>query len=416
MTYRIAIVGAGPAGCYTAQALRKQLEDAEITVIERLPVPYGLVRYGVAGDHQGTKAVTRQFARVFERQNVEFLGNVEVGRDVELSDIRETMDAVVLATGLYNDRPLGIDGERLAGVYGAGALTRYWNGHPDDSGLAPELGRCVAVIGNGNVAMDIVRLLGKGPADFSGSDIDPDYFPHAVEKIHVVGRSDIAEAKFDVAMVKELAGITNLRCSMASGDALDGNATGIAAALAEVFAVASAGAQRQVIFHSGWASNHIEAENDRVAVLHLTRQNPRTIKTLACDSIVTAIGFDSAGECDRAALSSKTQSGGCGPNDNGLFAVGWLRRGPQGTIPENRADAQNVAAQVAKSLRLTKCGTRPGRAALIEKLSQRPTTYSDWLAIDRKEIAMAAENRCRRKIRTTTEMLNIVSKNQEDIA
>lgn len=125
----IAIVGAGPSGCFVAQALLKLRPDARVVILDALPVPYGLVRYGVAPDHQGTKAITRQFDRLFERQGVIFAGNVRLGRDVTLDALRAGFDAVVLATGLHDDRRLGVPGEDLAGVHGSGAVTQIGRAH-----------------------------------------------------------------------------------------------------------------------------------------------------------------------------------------------------------------------------------------------------------------------------------------------
>ena len=157
----VVVVGSGPSGCYTAQFLRKQWPAADITVLDRLPVPFGLVRYGVAPDHQGTKAVDRQFDRLFTRDGVRFVGNVEVGGPVTVDQLRAAFDVVVLATGVSGDRPLGVPGAELAGVHGAGRLTRLLNDHPDEQHPVAPLGPRVVVVGNGNVALDVVRLLAK---------------------------------------------------------------------------------------------------------------------------------------------------------------------------------------------------------------------------------------------------------------
>lgn len=405
ITARIAIVGSGPAGCYTAQALRKSLPEAEITVIERLPVPYGLVRYGVAPDHQGTKAVTRQFQRLFEKQNVSFLGNLEIGRDLTLDALRDAMDAVVLATGLYGDRAVCVNGTNLANIYGAGAVTRYWNGHPDDSDNAPDFGKTVAIIGNGNVAMDIARLLAKREGDFAGSDMDPSISDPDVNQIHVVGRMQLCEAKFDVAMLRELATIANVNCSLAPGDEIGDVESDIGAVARELIGKkAGASEEIKVVFHSGWDVASIKGDGGRVSALHLSRPEGAE-KVLHCNSIVTAIGFGPNNDLRPDDFPGDATSGNL---DHGLFATGWFRRGPRGTIPENRADAQEISAVLVDWLAKNGDDAKRGREALLEHLGDKTTNYNDWCAINDHEIASAASDRCRTKVRTINRMLKVI--------
>src|SRR5208282_3971202 len=150
-----AIIGSGPAGCYLADQLLRVIPDASIDILEQLPVPFGLIRYGVAPDHQSTKAVARVFDRVLSRDHVSFFGNVEVGRDVSLEELMTLYDAVVLATGAARDRRLGIPGEEMPGVIGSGSFVGWYNGHPH--ALAPNASdvRSAVIIGNGNVAIDV---------------------------------------------------------------------------------------------------------------------------------------------------------------------------------------------------------------------------------------------------------------------
>src|SRR5271157_3315859 len=211
----IAIIGSGPAGCYLADQLLLPLPDASIDILERLPAPFGLIRYGVAPDHQGTKAVTRVLDRVLSRERVNFFGNVEVGRDVRLDELMPLYDAVVLATGATRDRKLGIPGEELPGVVGSGAFTGWYNGHPDHP--APQLQdvRSAVVIGNGNVALDVARVLAKGPSEFAGSDLSPDVTAwleaQPIENIHIVGRRSAADAKFTDHELAELGTLERAR-------------------------------------------------------------------------------------------------------------------------------------------------------------------------------------------------------------
>ncbi|MFN5630553.1 MAG: FAD-dependent oxidoreductase, partial [Sphingomonadales bacterium] len=152
----IAIIGSGPAGYYTAEAAQKQFGDeVRIDVIDRLPVPYGLIRFGVAPDHQSIKAVSKRYEGVALSDNVRFVGNVMVGQDIAVDELLEIYDAVILATGAPDDRQLGIAGQDLPGVFGSAAFVGWYNGHPDFADLEPPLdGRHVVIIGNGNVALD----------------------------------------------------------------------------------------------------------------------------------------------------------------------------------------------------------------------------------------------------------------------
>src|SRR4051812_26926520 len=168
-----AVVGSGPAGFYTAEALEKAYGgEARIDILDRFPVPYGLVRFGVAPDHQSLKAVSKRYDKVAESAGIDFIGNVTVGRDVSVDDLLQLYDAVILAVGAPNDRKLGIPGEDLPGVVGSAEFVGWYNGHPDFADLDPPLaGTHAAVIGNGNVALDCARILSKTRHEFEGSDI-----------------------------------------------------------------------------------------------------------------------------------------------------------------------------------------------------------------------------------------------------
>ena len=176
-----AIVGSGPAGFYTAEALQKAYGDqARIDILDRYAVPYGLIRFGVAPDHQSLKAVSKRYDKVAESPGVDFIGNVTVGRDVAVAELLELYDAVILAIGAPHDRKLGIPGEDLPGVVGSAEFVGWYNGHPEFADLDPPLsGTHAAVIGNGNVALDCARILSKTRHEFEGSDI----VGHALEAL-----------------------------------------------------------------------------------------------------------------------------------------------------------------------------------------------------------------------------------------
>src|SRR5687767_8389398 len=189
----VAVIGSGPAGYYSAEALLKQYHEVRIDMIDRMPVPYGLIRFGVAPDHQSIKAVYKRYEKVALSDNVRFVGNVLVGRDVTIEELGGLYDAVILATGAPDDRPLGIPGDDLPGVIGSAAFVGWYNGHPEFADLDPPLDvQAAAVIGNGNVALDVARILAKTPAEFAGSDIVAHAFgalaDSSLREIHVLGR------------------------------------------------------------------------------------------------------------------------------------------------------------------------------------------------------------------------------------
>jgi len=169
----IAIVGSGPAGYYTAEAALKQWgEEVRVDIFDTLPVPFGLIRTGVAPDHQSIKGVSRRYEATALTDNVRFVGNVMLGRDLSVAELQGLYDAVVLATGAPNDRKLGLPGEELANVFGSASFVGWYNGHPHFANLDPELSHDTAVIvGNGNVALDVARILAKSREEFAGSDI-----------------------------------------------------------------------------------------------------------------------------------------------------------------------------------------------------------------------------------------------------
>jgi ferredoxin--NADP+ reductase len=411
----VAIIGAGPSGCYLAQALLKAAPELAVDLIDRLPVPYGLVRYGVAPDHQGTKAVIRQFERLFERQGAHFFGNVAVDRPL-LAALREAYDAVVLAAGLSSDRRLGIPGEELDGVIRAGELTRALYDHPDAARL-PKLGRRVVLMGNGNVAIDLLRLLAKTPEELAGSDLGPeatDWLARSpVEEITVVGRSPAAKARFDAVMVKELARLSGVTISVVDPGTSD-EPEGAKKIEALASLTAAQGGPKRITFRFGLTPVAVEGEVGRVAAVRF-RDGAGMESALACDTFLTAIGFEAGSDVlQRDLLLGEAADPEAGVLADGLYAAGWFRRGPRGTIPENRTDARALAARTLADLDRTRAGGKAGRAFL----ASRPAivTYAGWQRIDAAERAAAGPGRCRRKIASRAEMLQLATRIEEPLA
>lgn len=402
MSGKIAIVGAGPSGCYLAQALLKKAPDLQVDLVDQLPVPYGLVRYGVAADHQGTKGVARQFARVFERQGARFFGNVAIGRDVTLDQLRAAYDVVVLAAGLSADRKLGVPGEDLPGVYGAGRLTRALFEHPEAEDL-PDLGAHPVIVGNGNVAIDLLRLLAKAPDELEGSDLGegPSRWlaQSGIETITITGRSPAARAKFDAVMVKELAKLSDVRIEVVvAGVSDDATEMKTLEALSAIHGH-GAGAKR-ITFRFGLTPKAVEGEGRAQAVRFASETGEEIIP---CTSVLTAIGFEAAPGLPRDVLISKATDAEAGRLAPGLFAAGWFRRGPRGTIPENRADAQALASVILDGL-----SADPSRAGceVFDGLDDI-VDYAGWCRIDAAETEAAPEGRCRTKLATRETMLGV---------
>lgn len=416
MSASVAIIGAGPSGCFLAQALLKANPELKVDLIDRLPVPYGLVRYGVAADHQGTKGITRQFERVFERMGATFIGNLAVGEDVSLEDLRACYDVVVLAAGLPGDRSLGIPGEDLDGVIRAGDLTRALYEHPDADPL-PELGRRVVIMGNGNVAIDLLRILGKTPDELAGSDFGagPSEWLAAndIESIDIVGRSPAEAAKFDPVMIKELSklsGVTIRVEDMGTAQGDDGQKK-----LDALVTVDGHGSgPRQLTFRFGLMPVEITGEGCKVTGVRFRNANGDTVE-LACDSFITAVGFAAAGHLGRDDLVASAEDAEAGALAPGLYATGWFRRGPRGTIPENRADAQALATRILADLDAAGADTGKGGRKGLTAVCADLVDYAGWKRIDDAETADLPADRTRRKIACRQDMLALALRKSEEI-
>jgi Pyridine nucleotide-disulphide oxidoreductase len=400
----IAIIGSGPAGCYLADQLLRIIPDAHIDVLERLPVPFGLIRYGVAPDHQGTKAVARVLERVLGHERVSFFGNVEVGRDVKLDELRSLYDAIVLATGAACDRRLNIPGEELPGVIGSGAFVGWYNQHPEATPPAVNDVRSAVIVGNGNVAIDVARVLGKGPEEMAGSDLSPQVGSwlagQPLESIQIVGRRGASDAKFTEHELAELGSLQRARPVIADPAGLAGN-SGVVETLRQ-FASEERSAPVAIKFHFDLTPLAFLGEEQLRGVRFASAGGGMV--ELPAQLAVTCIGYETRACCNAM------PAGGVFPNEagrikEGLYTVGWAKRGPSGTIPTNRSEAQQVAQKMAQGV---KESGRPGGAGLRQLLEHRRVCWVDragWWRIDAAELARAVGDRCRRKFSSVAEML-----------
>lgn len=406
----IAIIGSGPAGCYLADHLLRLAPDAHVDVLERLPVPFGLVRYGVAPDHQGTKAVVRVLDRVLGRDRVGFFGNLEIGRDVRLDELMSLYDAVVLATGAPCDRRLGIPGESLPGVFGSGAFVGWYNGHPDWRAAPPLPVRSAVVIGNGNVAIDVVRILAKGPEEMSGSDIDPavhaQLLAHPIAAIHIVGRRGPADARFTSHELAELGTLARARVSVEHAGALVGDTPELD--VLRGFAASSTGredAPVSIVFHFELTPAAFIGE-EGLETVRFTRPDGSAYE-LPAQLAVTCIGYESIA-CDHVVPAAGVFANQEGRIDEGLYVTGWAKRGPSGTIPTNRSEAQQVAQRIAAEAIDHGRAGGDGLVALLSERGVQRVDHASWRKIDAAEQAGAAGDRCRRKFDTVAGMLEAI--------
>jgi ferredoxin--NADP+ reductase len=354
-----AIVGSGPSGCYTAQFLRKAFPESRISIFDRLQTPFGLLKYGVAPDHIGTKAITLQFERLFERDAVSFVGGTEIGVDISLDELREEFEVVVLATGLSQDRPLTVPGGSLAGIYGSGRITRLFNGHPEESLKGVSVGERLVIIGHGNVAIDLIRLSLLGAEQLTDFGVDQGVANALsgpqIREIHVVGRSPVGAAKFDIAMINELAKIPDVKFLSDTAEVTDerSDASLRFEAICKLVRESNPDANRQVIFHFGWTPSLLGGDS-KVQFIEFTGTDWMGKLRIHTDTIFSAIGFmeHHGSAIRRADLITNQTDLASGYLSEGLYCVGWFKRGPQGTIPANRTDAKLVSDRIVEDLNI----------------------------------------------------------------
>ncbi len=430
-----AIVGSGPAGFYTAEALVKAYGDsAKIDIIDRYPVPYGLIRFGVAPDHQSLKAVSKRYDQVAASEQVSFVGNVAVGRDISADELRGLYDAVILAIGAPHDRKLGISGEDLPGVVGSAEFVGWYNGHPDFADLAPPLeGTHAAVIGNGNVALDCARILSKNHHEFEGSDI----VGHAlealdrssVETITILGR----RGPHQISMTpKELGELGHLEAAtpvidgadfppVEADDALEPGHRKSINILRDFAAIGPDDSKpRRIVFDFFAKPLRIEGEGgaERLIVERTELDESGSARgtgetyEVPASLIVTSIGYqtpriDGVPYDERGGKFANEQ----GKIADGLYAVGWARRGPTGTIGTNRPDGYEVAEQVAVVMPPGSEGGKAGGTALVALLTERgvrATSFDDWRKIEAAEAAAARPGSPREKFVRHSDWLKLL--------
>ncbi|MGI9197112.1 MAG: FAD-dependent oxidoreductase [Candidatus Nanopelagicales bacterium] len=425
---RVAIVGSGPSGMYAADALTAQDEiPVSVDIIDKLPTPFGLVRYGVAPDHLSIRSVRDTLDKILDKPNVRFLGNVEIGADLTLEQLRQFYDAIVLTYGASRDRALGIPGEGLDGSVAATDFVNWYTGHPDMptdafTGFLSSR-RSVAVIGVGNVAVDVTRVLSKAPDEIEHTDMPEHVFAalraSGITDVHVIGRRGPAQATWTTKELRELGELAQAQVIVAEGGAVDDPAS--QRAVADDKAVA-----RNVAVIEEWGQRADDGRSRRihlhfrcrpVEILGSERVEGLVVETtevdadgqavgtgethvIAVDGVIRSVGyrgtalagvpFDASRHVIPNADGRVLDGGAIVP---GIYVAGWIKRGPTGIIGTNKKDAvQTVACLLEDAADPSSwTATSPDPSAVDDALAVIPVvTTAGWRRIDEAERALGA--------------------------
>lgn len=414
--YSVAIVGAGPAGYFAAQALQNlQSEETTFTIdmIERLPTPWGLVRSGVAPDHPKIKTVSKVFEKIAAHENFRLFANVEIGSDISIAQLQEKYDAVIIATGSSHGKTLGIPGENLRGSLSAATFVPWYNAHPDFVGVDTPLDADTAVvIGAGNVAMDVARMLALEP-----SELDPtDTADHAIDafknsnirKVYISARRGPEHAAFTSPELRELPKLEHTNVIMDKGDieaaivrAGDEPEKDVKSNLDAMLLIAESAKtehERTMQFLFQHTPKEILGTDRVEGVVYSTPNGDVTIK---CGLVITAIGYQAHG-IDGVPYENGKVINNDGRVHENLYVVGWAKRGPSGVIGTNKSDAAAVIQLLVEDLK------NPKNAGDISELLTHQIVVSqhDWQKINEAEVAAGEPHgKPRRKLVNRADLL-----------
>lgn len=446
----IAVVGSGPSGFYAAEALLRSQHVVHVSMLERLPAPYGLVRYGVAPDHQKLKKVISVFDRIAAHERFTYFGNVALGRDVTIEELKSCYHAVVLACGAPRDRQLGITGESMDGCHAATDFVGWYNGHPDfrDKTFNFDCETAV-IIGQGNVAADVCRILTMPPEELRKSDISA----HALEElakskirnVHIVGRRGPVQAKFSPAELRELDQISDVSCEAdpvaceigpACLEEVGDKSNPAAAKNFDLFRRFSTNRQndagRRITFQFCLEPTEIFGDGSVTGVrftqtaLQGAAHHQKAVATDNAFSIDCGIVFKSIGYKgvalpglpfdDKAGVvpNEKGRVVASGASLPGVYVTGWQKRGPTGIIGSNRADSiETIESLMTDMSTFQNDNPKEGAESLAALLQQRDVRFiniDDWRIIDRLEIERGmVSGKPREKFAEVDEMIDVLS-------
>ncbi|MWC00233.1 FAD-dependent oxidoreductase [Agromyces seonyuensis] len=425
LSLRVAIIGAGPAGIYAgnllAAAVRDQGGDVDIDLLESLPAPYGLIRYGVAPDHPRIKGIVNSLHEMLDSGSIRFIGNVEVGRDVQVDELLEHYDAVVLATGAIRDAALDIPGIGLTGSYGAADFVSWYDGHPDVPRTWPLEAREIAVLGNGNVALDVARVLAKHPEDLRSTDVPANVYAglaaSPVTDVHVFGRRGPDAIKFTPIELRELGEVPGVDLVVHDEDFVGVDAAAAPNNQLKIMlrtldswrSRPSTGASRRLHLHFRSAPVEVLGA-ERVEALRIERTEPvpgepgvvrgtGEFRDHPVQAVYRAVGYFGS---PILGLPFDERRGVI-PNEGGrvqgetgavpgVYATGWIKRGPVGLIGHTKSDAMETVANLVEDAlagRLRRPESGPDDVlALLDERGVERTDWSGWLALDAHERAL----------------------------
>ncbi len=419
---RVAVIGSGPSGFYAAATLYKNSIKVKVDMFDRLPAPFGLVRYGVAPDHPKIKSVIKVYEKEAQRPDFSFFGNVTLGEDISLDELRRFYDAVIVATGAQTDRRLGVPGEDLPGSFASTEIVGWYNGHPDFQDLKIDLSHEVAVVfGQGNVAMDVCRILLKTVDELKGTDITQNALDvlaaSKIREVHCIGRRGPVQAAFTPVEIREFGELADcapvidpvdLKINEASQKELEDHILKKKFdILCELAKHDQTGKKRRFVLHFCKSPVEIKGQ-DRVQSVILEKNDligePKAQKvrgtgvreTIQCGLVVRSVGQQGV-PVKGLPFSQKE---GVIPNQKGrvvdaaqvytgLYVAGWIKRGPTGIIGINKPDSEETVQSLLDDLpNLTPC-PQPSSEELrifLESRGVRVVTFADWKKIDAAEV------------------------------
>ena len=422
-TLRVAIIGAGPAGIYAGNILATQHPEVEIDLYDQLPAPYGLIRYGVAPDHPRIKGIVNSLHEMLNSGKIRFFGNVNFGTDLHLADIEKHYHAVIFATGAIKDAQLNIPGIELDGSYGAADFVSWFDGHPDVPRTWPLEAEQVAVLGNGNVALDVARMLAKHADDLLTTDIPSNVYEglkaSPVTDVHVFGRRGPASIKFTPIELRELGEVNDVDIVLYDEDFPDGwfdeDAEGVtnqhkvmARVLESWRGEESTGASRRLHLHFWHKPVAILGEDGKVAGMKFERTQDAGAGAISdtgvmvnypLQAVYRAIGYFGSAipgvPFDDNYGVIKNDGGRVvdehGKRVTGLYATGWIKRGPVGLIGHTKSDAMETIENLVSDLDTLVDPAEPSTDAVLATFAERGvdfTTWEGWLKLNQHEIAM----------------------------